>query len=238
MEFSYSFNSPAAINYIAWLEQKQRVDKKRHKFFSLLSLFFFVLSFGIPAGGIYFFNISVYFWGICPVFLIVSGLLLTDDIRGYIYFDFVGAAIHQFSTMNEFAIGNFEHRSMMMRHDVEEQKLLYCLRVSSNVKKYKKTDVIISHWKGCLEHGAPYFFSTPRGRLVYDFLSQLYLQRMQCVLQEYAQQQKDALEKLKTTQAKERRIQKIHDAMQELVNQGASLPGLVNYVNKLFSQRN
>ena len=70
------------------------------------------------------------------------------------------------------------------------------------------------------------------------FLSQLYLQRMQCVLQEYAQQQKDALEKLKTIQAKERRIQKIHDTMQELVNQGASLPGLVNYVNKLFFQRN
>ena len=234
MKFSYSFTSPAAIRYAAWLDQKQRADKRKHKFFSLLSLLFFVLGFGIPAGGIYVFNISVYFWGICPIFLIVAGLLLTDDIRGNIYFDFVGATIYQFSTMNEFAIGKFEHRSMMMRHDVEEQKLLFCLRISSNVKKYKKPDVLISHWKGCLKHGAPYFFSTPRGGLAYDFLSQLYFQRMQQVLQEYAQQQYTAIANLKTETAKQNRLKKAKSKLVEILTQNHEFPQMQELVNATY----
>lgn len=235
MEFTYSWESPAARNYELWLKQQQQIDIRRRKIFSLLSWITFVLGIAIPAVVIFIFDLSPYFWIISPFFIIAAGVLATDDVKGKIYFDFVGAVIYQFSTLNEFSIGKFERQSMMIRHDVEEQRLLYCLRVSSNVKKYKKTDVIISQWKGCMEHGAPYFFSTPRGKLVYDFLSQLYLHRMKFVLQEYAKNQLESLSKLKTTQAKECKIAKIQETLQEIADKGYSLPGLIDFINELFS---
>lgn len=234
MSFVYSRESPVVQHYMLWLELQQKADKKRCRLFAFFSLLFLVSGIVIPLGGIYFFHISTYLWGICPFFLILAGILMTDDVRGKIYFDFVGAVIFQYSSLSEFDIGKYEQHSMMIRNDVEEQKLLYCLRVSTNLPKYKKIDIILSRWQAVLEHGLPYFTTSPRGKLTFDFLSQIYVHHAHKVFSDYATSQSISLFKLKTDLSKKRRLEKIKENLVNILSQNSQFPRLQELVNATY----
>ena len=224
-EFIYDWSSPAAQAYLSLLESTVTRQKKRRTRFAIAALSLVVIAILIPF--FLYSAISFFVFGISGVLIITAGILVTDDVRGRLTGDLVCAAVSDFSKLSEFDIGKFEKASMMTRHDVEEQRLLYCLRISSNLRKLRKIDVVKSRWDTCMEHGAPFFSTTPRGALVADFLSKLYFYHLNRIAQEFTEKEIAAICGLKTAAAADRRRNKSIAYLTEIQSQWPELNDIV-----------
>ncbi len=225
--FQYDCESPRATEYVLWLESMQEKADRRRTAFAVTAACIF--SCGIiwaviscaaglhPVVGI-----------VPPLFTTILAMVcMTDGCRGSRFFDPVGAVIHDFDRMNEFDIGKYEFTS----HDVEIQKLLYCLRITSNLRKYKKIDVILSRWQLVVAHGGPYFDRNPRGRFVFDFMLQIYIFHAYRVLSEFVSVQRTVISKLKTDKARQNRITTAKEKLTGILAQNGSFPHISELVN-------
>jgi|GEM_PF-5421989 len=231
--FVYSWSSPSASAYIDWLGTIQNRRSRRRRAFAWIAACVFVA--GIAFDGV------VLLAGMPLLCLLVAlgtsfaaAVLMTDTCRGYMFYEPVGAVIRDFSTINEFDIGRLEKNAMLGGLGAEVQKLLYCLRVSSNLPKYKKLDVMVARWRVIMDHGRPYFGASPRGKLTFDFLTQLYSFHMRRVLNDYAKTQYLAVSKLKTAAAKQRRLEKTREKLVEILTTGQDLPQMQELVNDAY----
>ena len=231
--FIYGWSSPSAMAYINWLGAIQSRCKRRRRIFAFVAAIVFV------AGLAYAYSVMVTdkprtYMLVALGTTFVAAVLMTDTVRGYMYYDPVCAVIRDFNVINEFDIGRQEKNAMMGGLGLEAQKLLYCLRVSSGLPKYKKPEVIASRWNLVMDHGRPYFGVSPRGGLAFDFLSQLYLFHARRVINDYAAAQSLAVSKLKTEAAKQRRLEKVRDKLVEILTAGQSLPQMQELVNDAY----
>lgn len=231
--FTYAWTSPAAKEYLTWLVSMQNRSKRRRRNYACTAAFVFLagIAWILVVAAVDFPRI---FMLAALIPLIIAGFLMTDLCRGYVYYDPVGAVIKEFNSMNEFEIGRFEKTAMLGGDGQELQKLLYCLRISSNLRKYKKTDVILARWKTAMEHGRPYFGSSPRGKLSMDFLTQIYFFYVHRALTDYANQQFESIAKLKTEAAKQRRLEKIKEKLVDILSQNQDFPRMQELVNATY----
>lgn len=231
--FVYNWTSQSAKEYLEWLGTIQEYCKRRRRLFAWIATIVFVL--GIVCVCIVALtNIPSACMLIALGTSLLSGFLMTDTCRGKLYCDLVGAVIKDFSSMSEFDIGRFEKNSTMLRNDEEEKNLLYCLRITSNLSKYKKIDVMVSRWKSAMEHGRPYFCISPRGKLTFDFLTQIYFFYIRRAFTDYAAQQYTAIANLKTETAKQNRLKKAKSKLVEILTQNHEFPQMQELVNATY----
>lgn len=232
--FVYQGTSPQAVAYINWLTTSQKYRNRRRRKFALTAA-------GIFLGGILFVaivaisNISPLYMLVVLITTITAAVLMTDTCRGYPFFDPVGAVIFNFNSMNEREIGQLEKKSMENGDGQEIQALLYCLRITANLEKYKKGEVILSRWQAAIEQGEEFFNTTPRGKLTFDFLTQIYFFHFRRVLTDYAMLQRASISNLKTESAKQRRLEKCQEILTKMRLENTNFPQidkLINYTYK------
>lgn len=231
--FTYSWTSQSATEYLKWLEGIQEQNRHRRRCFAWIAALVFIAGL-IEVLVVVLTNTHASGMLIALGTSLLSGFLMTDTCRGKLYCDLVGAVIKDFSSMSEFDIGRFEKNSTMLRNDEEEKNLLYCLRITSNLSKYKKIDVMVSRWKSAMEHGRPYFCISPRGKLTFDFLTQIYFFYIRRAFTDYAAQQYTAIANLKTETAKQNRLKKAKSKLVEILTQNHEFPQMQELVNATY----
>ena len=231
--FVYNWTSQSAKEYLEWLGTIQEYCKRRRRLFAWIATIVFVLGI-VCACIVALTKIPSACMLIALGTSILSGFLMTDTCRGHLYSDPVGAVITNFNSMNEFDIGRFEKNSMELQLQQEVKDLLFCLRISSNLHKYKKMEVILSRWQTAMNKGRPYFYASPRGKLTLDFLTQIYFFYVRKTLTEYATHEYTAVSKLKTVTAKQNRLEKSKGKLVDILTKNHKFPQMQELVNTTY----
>jgi len=231
--FVYDWASQNAKEYLEWLGGIQNRCKRRRRRFAWAAAVVFVGGL-VFAGVVAKTNIPEPYMLVALGTSLVAGFLMTDTCRGRMYFDPIGAVITDFNSMNEFDIGRFEKYALFGGQGEEVQKLLYCLRISSSLHKYKKIDVFLSRWKTAMEHGRSFFGASPRGKLTLDFLTRMYFFYVHRAFTDYATQQYAAISKLKTATARQNRLEKVKEKLVEILSENREFPRMQELVNATY----